>query len=134
MKNFDLKSLKQNALAIPILVWFGLLVGIPMVYVVVVSFLSRDDLGNIVWQFTLDNYRRILDPVYLRIFANSFLLAFLTGVVTLLIVPVHIFSQMRVGVTPEVNALCTLILLGTFLIIGLNQFINLKSKQRGLSS
>lgn len=85
MKSFDLKSLKQNALAIPILVWFGLLVGIPMVYVVVVSFLSRDDLGNIVWQFTLDNYRRILDPVYLRIFANSFLLAFLTCVITLLV-------------------------------------------------
>ena len=80
-----MKALRQNALAIPILIWFGLLVGIPLVYVVVVSFLSRDDLGNIVWQFTLDNYRRILDPVYLRVFVNSFMLAFLTGLVTLLI-------------------------------------------------
>jgi len=80
-----MKALRQNALAIPILIWFGLLVGIPLVYVVVVSFLSRDDLGNIVWQFTLDNYRRILDPVYLRVFVNSFILAFLTGLVTLLI-------------------------------------------------
>lgn len=80
-----MKALRQNALAIPILIWFGLLVGIPLVYVVVVSFLFRDDLGNIVWQFTLDNYRRILDPVYLRVFVNSFMLAFLTGLVTLLI-------------------------------------------------
>ena len=80
-----MKALRQNALAIPILIWFGLLVGIPLVYVVVVSFLSRDDLGNIVWQFTLDNYRRILDPVYLWVFVNSFMLAFLTGLVTLLI-------------------------------------------------
>jgi len=79
------QALKQNAPAIPILVWFGLLVGIPMVYVIVVSFLAKDELGNIVWQFTLDNYQKILDPVNLQIFARSFLLAFLTGVVTLLI-------------------------------------------------
>lgn len=31
--------------------------------------------------------------------------------------PVHIFSMMRVGVTPKVNALCTLILVGTFFIV-----------------
>lgn len=40
--------------------------------------------------------------------------------------PVHIFSMMRVGVTPKINALCTLILVGTFFIIGLGQFINTK--------
>ncbi len=40
--------------------------------------------------------------------------------------PVHIFSMMRVGVTPKINALCTLILVGTFLIIALGQFINTK--------
>ncbi len=38
--------------------------------------------------------------------------------------PVHIFSMMRVGVTPKINALSTLILLGTFLIIGLSQVFN----------
>lgn len=38
----------------------------------------------------------------------------------------HIFSMMRVGVTPKINALCTLILTGTFLIIGLGQFFNRK--------
>ena len=37
--------------------------------------------------------------------------------------PVHIFSMMRVGVTPKVNALCTLILMGTFFIIGLSQLV-----------
>ena len=38
--------------------------------------------------------------------------------------PVHIFSMMRVGVTPKINALCTLILVGTFFIVGLGQLIN----------
>jgi len=80
-----MRNWKQNLMAIPILVWFGVLVGIPMIYVVVVSFLSRDSLGNIVFQFTLDNYRRVFDPTYLRVFLNSFLLAFLTGLITLVI-------------------------------------------------
>lgn len=40
--------------------------------------------------------------------------------------PVHIFSMMRVGVTPKVNALCTLFLIGTFVLIGLNQAIGIK--------
>ena len=78
-------KLKQNALAIPILVWFGFLVGVPLIFVFVLSFLSRDSLGNIVFQFTLDNYKRVLDPIYLRVFINSFLLALLTGLVTLII-------------------------------------------------
>ena len=80
-----MRTLKQNALAIPILVWFGFLVGVPLIFVVVLSFLSRDNLGNIVFQFTMDNYRRVFDPIYLRVFLNSFLLALLTGLVTLII-------------------------------------------------
>ena len=80
-----MRKLKQNALAIPILVWFGFLVGVPLIFVFVLSFLSRDSLGNIVLQFTLDNYKRVLDPIYLRGFFNSFLLALLTGLVTLII-------------------------------------------------
>lgn len=42
--------------------------------------------------------------------------------------PVHIFSMMRVGVTPKVNALCTLFLVGTFFLIGLNQIIGSKGE------
>lgn len=38
--------------------------------------------------------------------------------------PVHVFSMMRVGVTPKINALCTLILVGTFFIVGLGQIVN----------
>lgn len=45
--------------------------------------------------------------------------------------PVHVFSMMRVGVTPKINALCTLILVGTFFIVGLSQFFNIKSNKGG---
>lgn len=48
--------------------------------------------------------------------------------------PVHIFSMMRVGVTPKVNAMCTLILVGTFFIVGLSQLITKRSERRGFSN
>lgn len=88
-----MKKFKQNAPAIPILAWIGLLVGVPLIFVVVLSFLSRDNLGNIVFQFTLENYKRIFDPIYLKVFLNSFLLAALTAIITLLIgYPVAYFT------------------------------------------
>lgn len=89
----NMKRFKQNMAAIPILVWIGFLVGVPLIFVVVISFLSRDTLGNIVFQFTLDNYKKIFDPIYLKVFLNSFLLAMLTSLTTLLIgYPVAYFT------------------------------------------
>ena len=88
-----MKKFKQNAPAIPILVWFGLLVGLPLIFVIVLSFLSRDNLGNIIFTFTLDNYKKIVDPIYLNVFFNSFILAKLTASITLLIgYPVAYFT------------------------------------------
>lgn len=84
---------RQNLTAIPVLVWIGLLVGIPLIYVISLSFLKRDSLGNIVFEFTLQNYKRIFDPVYLKVFGNSFLLASITGLITLVIgYPVAYFT------------------------------------------
>ena len=90
---FNMKKFKQNAPAIPILVWVGLLVGIPLIFVVGLSFLSRDSLGNIVFKFTLGNYKTMFDPIYLKVFLNSFILATLTGIITLIIgYPVAYFT------------------------------------------
>ncbi|HHT68239.1 MAG TPA: ABC transporter permease subunit [Firmicutes bacterium] len=80
-----MQTLKRNILAVPIVVWIGLLVGVPLLFVFVLSFLSRDSLGNIVVQFTLENYQRVFDPIYLRVFLNSLLLALLTGILTLVV-------------------------------------------------
>jgi spermidine/putrescine transport system permease protein len=87
------KKIKQNAPVVPVLIWIGFLVGVPLIYVLALSFLSRDHLGNVVLEFTLDNYKRIVDPVYLEVFYSSFLLAALTGLITLLIgYPVAYFT------------------------------------------
>ncbi len=93
MKKTRKEIFKQDLPAIPIFIYLTMLVGIPLLLVVILSFLSRDNLGNIVFELSIDNYRKILDPVYLRVFLNSFILAILTGLISLLIgYPVAYFT------------------------------------------
>ncbi len=51
--------------------WLVLFALVPTLMVVAVSFLRRDEAGLIAPVLTLDNYRRLLDPVYLRVFLDS---------------------------------------------------------------
>jgi len=114
---FSTKRIKQNAPALPVLVWIGFLVGIPLIYVLVLSFLSRDNLGNIVVNFTLENYKKLLDPVYLKVFANSFLLATLTGLLTLVTgYPVAYFTA---GLEPKKRSLLIALIILPFWISSL---------------
>lgn len=88
-----MRRIKQNLSSLPILVYLIVLVAVPLLLVVILSFLSRDNIGNIVFEFTSDNYTKMLDPVYLRVYFNSFVLALFTGLITLLIgYPVAYFT------------------------------------------
>ena len=53
----------------------------PIIYMVVLSFLTRADTWGVVNEFTLKNYRDILEPVYLNTFIQSLELAFLTTII-----------------------------------------------------
>lgn len=58
----------------------------PMIYMVAVSFATNNGDGyGFRWQFTLDNYRKLRDPVYLQCFKQSFQLAFSTTILVVLI-------------------------------------------------
>jgi len=58
----------------------------PMVYMVAVSFATNNPSGyGFQWKFTLDNFLKILDPVYLQCFIQSFKLAFATTGICILI-------------------------------------------------
>lgn len=58
----------------------------PLVYMLAVSFAANNGDGyGFTWQFTLENYRKILDPVYLQCFGQSFQLAITTTVMVTLI-------------------------------------------------
>jgi spermidine/putrescine transport system permease protein len=52
-------------------VWLVLFVVIPGAIMFVYSFCERDEVGGVIFSFTLHNYARVFDPVYLRIFARS---------------------------------------------------------------
>ncbi len=55
----------------PALLWLALFVIAPTAILFVYSFCDRDELGRVVYAFTWDNYRRVIDPIYLRIFWRS---------------------------------------------------------------
>ena len=66
------------ALLAPMVLWLLIFVIIPGLILFVFSFCERDEVGGVIYAFNLDNYRRVFDPVYLRIFARSIGYAALT--------------------------------------------------------
>ena len=55
----------------PLLIWLIAFVVAPAAVLVVYSFATRDEIGRVIFTFSLDNYRRVVDPVYLAVFARS---------------------------------------------------------------
>lgn len=53
----------------------------PIVYMVVLSFLTRAETWGVINEVTLKNYKDILEPVYLSTFIQSLELAFLTTII-----------------------------------------------------
>lgn len=64
-------SLRSWLLLTPAVAWLLLFVIAPSAILLVYSFCDRDEFGRVVFTFTLDNYRRIIDPTYGRIFWRS---------------------------------------------------------------
>jgi spermidine/putrescine transport system permease protein len=70
----------------PGLLWLGVFFYLPLALILAVSFLSRNELGEITRPFTLENYRRLLgfgllgfDPLYPQIILRSLALGALTA-------------------------------------------------------
>jgi len=80
---FRNKTLPLMTSVSPVAIWLLLLVAAPMLYVFFLSFLSTDGYQT-VFKFTLDNYKNLVNPTYLEIYANSFLIAFFTTVICII--------------------------------------------------
>ena len=79
-------------LLLPIYLFTLLFVALPIVYMFLLSFLQRAQVWGVDFHFTLDNYKRILEPLYVKTFGESFKLAFLsTGLIILLGYPYGYF-------------------------------------------
>lgn len=68
----------------PVTLWMIAFLFIPIVLILVVSFMSRGTYGGIEYIFTLDNYARFFDSLYLNILLASILLAAATTIICII--------------------------------------------------
>ncbi len=78
------ESWRLMFLIFPSLFWLLVFFLIPLVIVFAISFGQRGTYGGVVWDLTLENYARFFDPLYLRIFGRTVMIALTTTVICLL--------------------------------------------------
>ncbi len=91
------KSAQGTLLALPTTVWMFILLIIPLLLTLVISFGKRSPDGEVIYTFSFDNYLRLMgfsscdggqslcfDPIYLQILWRSLQLAFNTTVLVIL--------------------------------------------------
>lgn len=69
----------------PVTLVMVLLIAIPLIYVAVMSFCSLDEYYNVTFDFTLDNYIRLFNADYLKIYSQSLVIAVVTTILCILI-------------------------------------------------
>jgi spermidine/putrescine transport system permease protein len=85
------KKLRENTqlqgltLISPTVIYLIFTMVCPLILVVIISFMTRGHYGDIIYQFTLTNYSRLIDTLYLRILWYSLLTAAMTTLGTILI-------------------------------------------------
>ena len=73
-------------MALPMLVWSAVFVGAAILYIIVLSFLKRNPDGNgAILEFTLENYAKLMQPGYAKVFWRTLLLAAETTALCVLI-------------------------------------------------
>ncbi len=80
----------------PGLGWWAIFLVIPVGVVLAYSVFRRGEFGGVIADFTLDNYARAIDPLYLGILFSSIQIALLTTVIAVLVgYPVAYFIATR---------------------------------------
>lgn len=69
---------------LPVLFWLSLFLVVPMLIVVVISFMGRDELGNVIFEFQASSYATFFDSLYLGIYWDTIVLSVVTTVLCLL--------------------------------------------------
>ncbi|MGF7049440.1 spermidine/putrescine transport system permease protein [Paenibacillus sp. DS2015] len=76
---------KLKWLISPVVLWLSLFLIVPMLIVLVMSFMQRDTLGNVVYSFSLEGYVTFWDSLYLGIYWDTIVLSVLTTLICLLV-------------------------------------------------
>ncbi|MGB5822915.1 MAG: ABC transporter permease [Proteocatella sp.] len=75
----------KRLLTSPYIVWAIIFTLIPLLIIVFYSFAQRDTFGDIVYKFTLSNYKEFFAPIYLNVFWRSLKLSLYSTVICLII-------------------------------------------------
>lgn len=67
----------------PGLLYVTAFMSIPLLLIFIYSFFTRGRFGGIVWEFTFDNYARLFEPVYLKVFGTSIVIAGATTILAI---------------------------------------------------
>jgi len=81
-KNNDLNVLKGLTIG-PISFWMLFFVAVPLLYIVFISFMQKGDDGSIIYIPTISNYTRMASSLYVKVFWDSLVVAFVTTLFTL---------------------------------------------------
>ncbi|WP_333783039.1 ABC transporter permease [Lutispora saccharofermentans] len=90
-KKFVLKNLLRSlkgtlgitATILPAALWMLGFFVMPLILIVAVSFCTRGEVGDIVYSFTLKNYAKLINPLYISIFIKSMAIALFTTMLCL---------------------------------------------------
>ena len=83
--NFKANTLPAIVMVGPVVVIMVLLIAVPLIYVCIMSFCSIDKFYNVTYNFTFDNYLRLANQDYLKIYTQSIFIAFITTLICILI-------------------------------------------------
>jgi len=69
------KASKGGLLVVPAVIWLLVLLIAPLVIVVIVSLATRGAYGKTIYEFSMANYQRAIDPLYLRAYWRTLWIA-----------------------------------------------------------
>ncbi|PPK49069.1 ABC transporter permease [Clostridium algidicarnis] len=77
------KKKRSYRLLYPVVIWMTCFFLIPVALMVLVSFFTRGEFGEVIYSFNLESYIRFMDPLYLNILLKSLIIALFTTVICL---------------------------------------------------
>ena len=78
-------SVFKTIFTLPVLVYTFILILLPLLYILFLSFCKNDSYGGIIYEFTLSNYFKIFDITYIRMLVKSALIAIFATFICILI-------------------------------------------------
>ena len=86
------KKIWRYFFLIPVIIYVALLIALPLLYILLISFFKSDSYGGMITTFTIQNYIEVFDQVYINVFLKSILIAGLTTFICILISYPFVFN------------------------------------------